>query len=127
MEGVLDQKEGIIDAPISRKEGSIIERCIDIIDGEKAITNYSIIKESNNLSLVRFVLKTGKTHQIRVHSKHIGHPILGDSMYGKESSLISRQALHCYKLLFIHPVTNKKLEIISEIPSDIKNIIDNII
>ncbi len=127
LEGILDQKEGTIDVPISRKEGSIIERCIDIDDGEKAITNYSVIKENNNLSLVKFILVTGRTHQIRLHSKYIGHPILGDSMYGKESSLINRQALHCYKLCFIHPVTNKELEIISQIPSDIKNLIDNII
>ena len=64
-------------------------------------------------------LETGRTHQIRVHLSYIGHPIVGDSLYGKESSLISRQALHAYKVYFKHPITNKNMEIIAEIPKDI--------
>ena len=119
LEGILDQKEGTINAPISRKEGSIIERCIDE-NGTNAITHYSVIKEKNNLSLVKFVLETGRTHQIRLHSKHIGHPILGDTLYGNESPLINRQALHCHKICFIHPITHKKMELISKVPNDMK-------
>lgn len=117
LEGILEKKEGTINAPISRKEGSIIERCIDR-NGSEAITHYSLIKTTNNLSFVKFVLETGRTHQIRLHSKHIGHPILGDTLYGKSSNLIERQALHCSKMEFIHPITAKKIEIDSPIPKD---------
>ena len=122
LEGVLDKKEGIINASISRKEGSIIERKIDE-NGIKAITRYLVLEEKNNLSLVKFVLETGRTHQIRLHSKHIGHPILGDTLYGNKSNLINRQALHCHKICFIHPITNKKIELTSIIPEDMKNCI----
>ena len=121
LEGILDQKEGIINAPIARKEGSIIERCIDK-NGTIAITNYSVIKEKNNLSLVKFVLKTGRTHQIRLHSKYIGHPILGDTLYGNKSDLINRQALHCNKICFTHPITNKNLILTCPIPEDMNQI-----
>ena len=65
-------------------------------------------------------LETGRTHQIRVHTAYIGHPILGDSLYGNESNLINRQALHAYKVEFIHPITNKQLEFIAPIPDDMK-------
>ena len=119
LEGILKQKEGIIDAPISRKQGSIIERCIDK-NGIRAITKFSVIKEKNNLSLVKFVLETGRTHQIRLHSKYIGHPILGDTLYGTSSNLINRQALHCHKICFVHPITHKKMELISKVPNDMK-------
>lgn len=122
LEGILDKKDGTINAPISRKEGSIIERHIDK-NGINAITHYSVIKEKNNLSLVKLVLETGRTHQIRLHSKYIGHPIIGDTLYGNASKLINRQALHCHKICFIHPVTNKNMEIISPIPEDMKKII----
>ena len=117
LEGYLDQKKGTINAPISRKEGSIIERCINK-DGINSITNYCVLEEKNNLSLVEFVLVTGRTHQIRVHSKYISHPILGDTLYGNSSSLINRQALHCHKICFIHPITNKKMELVSKVPQD---------
>jgi len=121
LEGILDGKEGSINAPISRKEGSIIERCIDE-NGAKATTHYSVIKENNNLSMVKFVLETGRTHQIRLHSKYIGHPILGDTLYGNSSNIINRQALHCYKISFTHPVTHEKIKIISNIPKDMNRI-----
>ena len=67
-------------------------------------------------------METGRTHQIRVHTAYIGHPILGDSLYGKESNLINRQALHAYKVEFIHPITNKQLSFIAPIPDDIKKL-----
>lgn len=95
LDGILDKNSGTIDAPIARKEGSIIERCIDK-NGAFSITHYKLIKNFDNFCLVEFTLETGRTHQIRVHSKHIGHPILGDTLYGEKSSLINRQALHCY-------------------------------
>lgn len=121
LEGTLDKNKGIIDAPISRKNGSIIERCIDE-NGAKAISNYEVIETKNNLSLVKFILETGRTHQIRVHSKYIGHPIIGDTLYGHKSSFISRQALHCHKISFMHPITKKQLELIAPIPDDMLEI-----
>ena len=107
--GIIENKKGIIDAPISRKENSIIERCVSET-GQRAITEYEVIKNSKDMSLVKCKLLTGRTHQIRVHMAYIGHPLLGDTLYGTESTLIKRQALHCYKIAFIHPVSHKKLE-----------------
>ena len=118
---------GIIDKPIARKEDSIIERCIDS-NGEKSITEYEVIQNfkvnNANLSLVKCILHTGRTHQIRVHMKSIGHPILGDTLYGNYSELINRQALHAYKICFIHPITKKEIEITSSIPNDMLKIIN---
>ena len=121
--GNLDKSEGIINAPISRKEGSIIERCIDE-KGFDSITKYKVIKSYKDYSLVEFTLETGRTHQIRVHSKYISHPILGDTLYGKKSNQISRQALHCYYLSFIHPITFKKLEFKIDLPEDMKKLLN---
>ena len=122
--GILKSKSDTLNFPIARKEGSIIERTVSS-DGDSAITHYDVVKEFNNLSLVHIVLETGRTHQIRVHFSHIGHPILGDTLYGSPSELINRQALHSYKLTFIHPVTKKELILESSLPNDIKNIINN--
>lgn len=69
-------------------------------------------------------METGRTHQIRLHSKYIGHPIIGDTLYGNASKLISRQALHCHEISFIHPVTKKQIEFISPIPEDMKKAIN---
>jgi 23S rRNA pseudouridine1911/1915/1917 synthase len=120
--GHFDNKQGTIDAPIARKENSIIERCVSE-DGKKAITQYEVLQEFENLSLVKCKLLTGRTHQIRVHMAYIGHPLLGDTMYGKPSNLINRQALHSFKISFIHPVTYKPFELHCDLPSDIKKII----
>ena len=121
LDGHMETNTGIIDAPIARKEKSIIEREISN-NGDTAITHFEVIKnfecDSKKLSLVKFKLETGRTHQIRVHSKYIGHPILGDSLYGKKSELINRQALHAYKVSFIHPITKEKITIKSNIPSN---------
>ena len=122
--GILESKSGTLNFPIARKEGSIIERTVTS-DGDSAITHYDVVKEFNNLSLVHIVLGTGRTHQIRVHFSHIGHPILGDTLYGSPSELINRQALHSYKLTFIHPVTKKVVSLEAPLPNDIKNIINN--
>ena len=106
--GHLENKKGTIDKPIARKQNSIIERCIDE-SGKKAVTHYEVVKEFDNCSLVKCTLETGRTHQIRVHFASIGHPLLGDSLYGEKSDLIDGQALSCTKLSFIHPVSNKKM------------------
>ncbi len=122
LEGILNEKKGTINAPIARKKDSIIERCVDE-SGDFSITHYKVIKEFNNLSLVNFKLETGRTHQIRVHSSYIGHPILGDDLYGNKSSLIYRQALHSYKISFIHPKTREKMCFEIDLPKDMINIL----
>ena len=120
--GTINQKSGTINLPIARKEGSIMERCIDE-KGKQAITHYKVIKEFKNYSLVECRLETGKTHKIRLHMASIGHPLLGDTLYGTSSSLISRQALHSYKIKFIHPITKKEIELIAKLPQDINTCI----
>ncbi len=130
--GHLSNNQGLIDAPIARKENSIIERCVTK-NGQNAITKYEVLKEfdidklSNNISetvsLIKCTLLTGRTHQIRVHLSYIGHPILSDTMYGKSSNLISRQALHSSKISFIHPITNNHFELFCNLPDDMKAIL----
>lgn len=119
--GSLDKKSVIIDLPIARKDGSIIERCIDNT-GQKSITIYEVLRKYDKYSKVRCLLKTGRTHQIRVHFSHIGHPLLGDTLYGFSSNFIDRQALHSYKVSFIHPITLEHLSFIAPIPDDMANL-----
>lgn len=122
IEGILDKKQGTINAPIARKENSIIERCVNST-GDTAITKYQVIKEFSNMSLIYISLQTGRTHQIRVHMAYIGHPILGDTLYGNVSTLINRQALHAYNVKFIHPITKKIMNLEAELPTDINRIL----
>lgn len=122
--GILNEKQGTINLPISRKEGSIIERCVDE-KGAPSITHYLVLNESvdEDYSVVQCTLETGRTHQIRVHMLAIDHPLLGDTLYGKESNLINRQALHSYKVSFIHPITKKRVTYIAPLPYDIQKLI----
>lgn len=115
--GILKEKNGTINLPIARKENSIIERCVSE-NGQTAITHYEVLKEFDNYSLLKCKIDTGRTHQIRVHMSSIGHPILGDTLYGISSSLINRQALHCYKISFVHPITKEILTFECELPND---------
>ena len=123
-DGIFEDKVGVIDLPIARKENSIIERCISE-DGQISITHYEVLKEFDNFSLVKCSLETGRTHQIRVHLAYIGHPIVSDTLYGTKSDDINRQALHAYKVSFIHPITQKNVTYISNLPNDMQNIINN--
>ena len=117
--GIFNEKSGTINLPIARKENSIIERCVSE-NGQPSITHYKVLKEFDNYSLVKCSLETGRTHQIRVHMSAIGHPLIGDSLYGSISDLINRQALHCYNLHFIHPVYNNVLNFYGDLPLDFK-------
>lgn len=121
--GHLKEKSGVINLPIARKENSIIERCISE-KGQNAITKYEVIKELDSISVVKCFLETGRTHQIRVHFMAIGHPLIGDSLYGSKSSLINRQALHCYSISFVHLITKEVLNITCNLPKDMENILD---
>jgi len=122
VEGIIDKEKQTIDAPIARKEDSIIERCVSK-NGDNAITQVELIKNFDNYSLIKCNLKTGRTHQIRVHTSYIGHSILGDDLYGTKSKLINRQALHAYRIKFIHPITQKEVEIKAKIPKDIEDLL----
>ncbi len=117
--GILKEKSGTINLPISRKDGSIIERCVNKSTGHPSITKYEVLKEFDNYSLVKCYLETGRTHQIRVHMSAIGHPIIGDTLYGNSSNLINRQALHSYKITCIHPIGGTSLIFESKLPDDI--------
>lgn len=121
--GKFEKTSGTINKPIARKPGSIIERCIDD-NGDYSVTHYNVICSNNSLSVVHLILETGRTHQIRVHLSSIGNAIIGDTLYGESSNLISRQALHSYKVSFVHPVTLAEIELVAPLYDDMKNIIE---
>lgn len=112
----------IITAKIARKDGSIMERCVSEA-GQEAITHYKVLEEHENYSVLSVKIRTGRTHQIRVHMAHIGHPIVGDTLYGTKSELINRQALHSYKTSFVHPITGEEIIIRAELPEDMSTLL----
>lgn len=101
---------GTVDAPIARKSDSSIERVVDFARGEAAVTHYRRLAYENGLSLLSLHLETGRTHQIRVHMKYIGHPLIGDFLYNPASRIIKRQALHAHRLQFLHPITGEFMD-----------------
>jgi len=125
VEGNFDKAEGTIDAPIGRKEGSTIERMVDYKNGERAITHYRVLEQKENVTIVALKLETGRTHQIRVHMTSIGHPLVGDFLYNPRNEGMTRQALHAWKLSFVHPITKKRLELEASIPEDMKTFWDS--
>lgn len=116
-------EDGKITSPIGRKPGSIIERMVDEEHGQDAITNYHVLDYRNGHTLVSIQLETGRTHQIRVHMKSIGHPLPGDFLYHPDYRNIKRQALHSYQLSFFHPITGKWMEFQAKLPQDMKAIL----
>lgn len=120
--GDFANESGTIDAPIGRKDDSIIERQVRE-DGQKAVTHFKVVENVGKWTHVQLQLETGRTHQIRVHLSHIGHPIVGDDLYGGERKEIARQALHCCKLRFQHPMDKRKLVFDAEMPNDMKELL----
>ncbi len=115
--GKLHTDKGTIDAPIARDPESIISRKV-CQTGKRAITHYIVTNELEHSSVVDIKLETGRTHQIRVHFSYLGHPLLGDDLYGGDQQHIKRQALHCYKLEFQHPFKEKLICLTSNLPND---------
>jgi len=120
VEGVIGE-EGTIDAPIARERESIILRCVRE-DGQPSVTRYRRIASNGRYSLAEIRPETGRTHQIRVHFAHTGHPLAGDDMYGGSLADIPRQALHCGSMTFSEPSTGERMTVTAELPEDIASL-----
>jgi 23S rRNA pseudouridine1911/1915/1917 synthase len=116
IEGILNGS-GVIDRPIDRMPGHAIQRAV-MPNGISAVTRWRAIQSLNGCTLIAVRLKTGRTHQIRVHFSSIGHPLAGDDMYGGSMDKIYRQALHCGEIRFRHPITGKAMRFCSQLPED---------
>ena len=112
---------GTISAPISRVDDSVIERHVDFLHGEPAVTHYERLETKNEYSLLEIHLETGRTHQIRVHMGYIGHPLPADYLYHPEYDCFKRQPLHSLQLEFRHPVTDKSMCLLAPVPEDMCN------
>lgn len=119
VEGQIANDRGTIDEPIEREQPKRMKRVVRE-DGDKAVTHYQVLERYPEYTVLKILLETGRTHQIRVHMAHIGYPLVGDSLYGHESEKINRHALHAYRLTFIHPFTHENLSLMAPIPEDIK-------
>ena len=138
--GITPSRTGTIDAPIGRSRRLLLSmRTVDPLNGERAVTHYqrlaayaptrwNILSSSDAqqtdylqaYALIELHLETGRTHQIRVHMMHIGHPLPGDFLYNPDYRIIKRQPLHSYQLTFSHPVTGKSMEITAPVPEDFR-------
>lgn len=123
VEGVLKKDQDTIDKAIGRPYEDSIERVI-MEGGQRAITHYQVIERCKNHTVVELQLETGRTHQIRVHTKGIGHPIIGDNLYNPQSmNLIQRQALHAKSIRFVHPRTREMMKFEADLPRDMKDLL----
>lgn len=118
VEGNVSEDQGKIDQAIALAPGSVIKRIVSP-DGLPALTHYQVLHRYPEATLMKFMLATGRTHQIRVHCQALGHPLLGDDLYGGEQSLIQRQALHSFHYMFHHPATGAKISIRAPWPKDL--------
>lgn len=123
-EGIFIEKQGMIEKPIARKSDSIIEREVSG-SGQYACTYYKVLNQFNDFGLIELRLKTGRTHQIRVHLSYLQHPLLGDDLYGGKIDRIKRQALHCREIQFIHPITKQEMKFDAPIPVDMMKILNS--
>jgi 23S rRNA pseudouridine1911/1915/1917 synthase len=123
VEGVVQEEHGCIDLPIGpARPGSAARRTVDTA-GKPAVTHFEVIKRYHAFTLLGLRLETGRTHQIRVHMSHWGHPICGDSVYGQSSSYISHQALHAGRISFLQPRTLAPLHFEVPLPTDMLNLL----
>ncbi len=120
--GSVTPSEGTIQAPLGRKNGTIIERTVDWEHGEDAVTHYKVVKEANGHSLVSLRLETGRTHQIRIHMKYLGYPLIGDYLYNPDMEYMTRQALHSHHMEFTHPITGEHMSFTAPLPEDMARV-----
>ncbi|GGD54526.1 RluA family pseudouridine synthase [Paenibacillus nasutitermitis] len=121
VQGRMRSKQGTIDAPIGKDRHHQARRRVSP-NGDSAVTHYEVLEVFKEATRVRLTLETGRTHQIRVHMSHIGHPLIGDALYGGVSALLPHQALRGERLVFAHPFTNQTLAILSPEPSWFRNV-----
>ena len=123
--GKVSKQHFLISAPISRVSKGNILRCVDFQTGKEALTEFFLLGyyPSNDISLLKCLLHTGRTHQIRVHLQYINHPIVSDSLYNKSCNLLLRQGLHCYNIRFIHPISHQLIDVTSQLPADLKQVL----
>ncbi|MBR1749630.1 MAG: RluA family pseudouridine synthase [Ruminococcus sp.] len=124
--GRFKELKGTIDAPIGRDKRDRKKMCICMQNSKNAVTHYEVIEQFEKYSYVKFILETGRTHQIRVHSAYIGHPVLGDDVYYKPFTGIEGQCLHAKKLGFIHPETKEYMEFDSQLPEYFEDVLKKI-
>ena len=134
--GIVKDDEFTIDLPIGRPDPEKVARAVMVDGGYPSVTHVKVLERypsgnengsDKGYTMVELLLETGRTHQIRVHMSHIGHPLVGDSLYGgAHPDLIDRQALHSYRLSINHPVTGKRLELEAPLPDDFKKVIQKI-
>lgn len=115
--------EGLIDQPLRLQEGSFIAREVGA-GGKESRTHWQALASDGEITLVRLWLETGRTHQIRVHMAWLGHPLLGDTLYGCEDGLLPRHGLHCARMCFTHPLTGKEIDLKSPLPADMQAVLD---
>lgn len=129
-DGIFQEKRGKIIAPLSRDKDNRLKQAVDVENGKMAITHFEVMQvyPVDRVSLLRLVLETGRTHQIRAHLEYIGHPIIGDQVYGKGNRRLGakRQLLHAEKLILTHPRTGQRMCFESELPLDFKEVLDRL-
>ena len=126
VKGIVEHDEMRSEAPLGRAFSDRRKVVIQEEGGRESLTRFKVLKRFRNATLLEARPETGRTHQIRAHLKHLGYPVLGDRVYGVQSPLIDRQALHAKSLSFIHPRTKKKLAFDCEPPNDIKHLLENL-
>ena len=126
--GHLKEQQGTVNAPIGRNPKDRKKMCVTNQNSKNAVTHYKVLDDFEGYSHIELKLETGRTHQIRVHMAHLGHPVAGDAVYGndKKSSYLNGQCLHAIKIGFIHPLTDEYLEFTSDLPDYFKEFINRI-
>lgn len=124
--GHFKETSGTVDAPIGRHKNDRKKMCVTTENSRNAVTHYSVIKQYGNYAHVRLRLETGRTHQIRVHLAYIGHPVLGDDVYGKPYKDLDGQCLHARKIGFVHPTTGEYMEFTGELPEYFRKLLDKL-
>ncbi|MBO5597486.1 MAG: RluA family pseudouridine synthase [Oribacterium sp.] len=126
--GNIKEDSGTVDAPLGRSKKDRKKQAIDMVDGRDAVTHFRVLERFSDYTLVECILETGRTHQIRVHMASIGHPVLGDDVYGPKKCpfTLEGQCLHAKVLGFIHPSTGEYVEFDSEYPEYLKRLMDRL-